>query len=121
MRFLSLIEIIWNPGFWSLNYPYCPKWDGLLNNLMDNHRFEKIPSHPWMPISGVYALGDYHIWAECYPCGYGRNCHIFKKTDQKYVTDTNNVEMHAPSRKTMIRMKKKLERDLINPFAISPK
>jgi len=110
--FLRNLQFIFRPEFWNLAYEYCPVWDKTLNELLDNNRFEKIKCYSGY-VDGVYALGDYHIWAENYPYAYARNCFIWKN-------DKRGVVEYRPSRLTMLRMRERVKKDLNRRLAFRP-
>jgi hypothetical protein len=112
--FWKNLQFIFRPTFWDLRHPFCPKWDKELNELMDTNRFEIIKFNG-SSITGVYKLGEYHIWAECYPYAYARRTNFFKNHNSY-----NFTEEHSPSRLTILRVRKRIEQDLKKRLVFRP-
>ena len=113
--FCRNLQFIFRPSFWALRFKFCPEWDKELNELLDNNRFEHIP-WDYTPVTGVYKIGDCHIWVESYPYAFARKTNFFKKGIKR-----TYIGAHRPSRLTMLRVKKRIDSDLQNLFAYQSK
>lgn len=94
MNFLKSLQFIFRPSFWLMNEPYSPAHDALLNKLMDEHDFSDVGSHE-------AKLGSVYVWISNYPYGVG----------------LYDMSHHSrPSRLTILRMWKKLAKDIVKNY-----
>jgi hypothetical protein len=97
-RILDLLIYV-DPIWWSMNYAYDPKWDKELNLLLDSGDF--------------YAIGEYRacikkeqLWISNYPYA------SFTKIDSNFNVDgTLRLISGRPSRRTILKAKRKLDND----------
>lgn len=97
-KFLKNLRFIFKPMFWFMDYRYSKEWDVELNILLDNHRFRWIKEY-------TAILGDKEIWIDNYPYG-------------SFTKEEGGV-FYRPSRLTIMRAKRLLDRDKIlgdDPF-----
>lgn len=90
-KFIKNLQFIFRPSFWLMNEQFCPIHDRKLNHLMDNHKFDKYYAF-------TAYLGDTEIWITNYP--YAVGIRDYKQASR-------------PSRLTILKMRKKLIKDLI--------
>lgn len=79
------------PDYWMMNYPYSEQWDKELNELMDKYPFRYISDFD-------AKLGAQEIWIENHP----------------YASFRPDSRPICPSRMTIVRAKRKLDRDTIS-------
>lgn len=98
-KFFLSLQFIFRTRFWIMNHPYSKHHDAVLNMLMDKYDFTKINSH-------TAYLGNTLIWISNYPYAVG-------------IDDISNIS--RPSRLTIVRMFKKLEKDIIKQYLVNEK
>ena len=82
-------QIILNPRFWLMNYPYNKRWDAAVNKALDSGDIKYVNKFQSI-INGIA------IWTENYPYGYGLPYNAPLSCSVR------------PSRKTILRMGKLL-------------
>lgn len=92
--FIRSLQFILRPSFWFMDKPYCPAHDKSMNNLLDKYEFTDIGRFE-------ARLGMYTIWISNYPYMVG--------IDPLY-------RYSRPSRLTILRMKRHIEKAIINKY-----
>ena len=88
LKFIKSLQFIYKPSFWLRQYPYCPRLDKKINNLLDEG--VKFTNIDWYTVD----LGDLKdIWISGYPFSFGKLWRLYD---------------YQPSRLTIKRMRQVL-------------
>ena len=88
-----------------MNNSYSPNWDKKINELLDNHKFEKDGNQ-----NLTAKLDSLTIWIGNYPYGYGTLYN--NNIALKYTFGVSSGP--RPSRHTIFRMKKRYKLDMMS-------